>query len=1221
MSISDHNHANGHAGGTDQCPSSKKQGLPADKGIAGLPFNAGTGQSYWRSLDELSQTREFREFLHREFPAFASELLDGTRRHFLKIMGASLALAGAGSLVGCRRPEDRILAYQSKPEDMIIGKPLYYATSLPLPGGGCEGLLAETYQGRPTKLEGNPLHPDSLGRSGVRAQATILDLYDPDRDAEVAKAMAEARGQTLNVTDWKAFQAFCASHIAAFDATRGDGLFFLVEKATSPSRDRLRDKIRTRWPRAQWFAYEPADNANALEGTRLAFGAPARELLDLAKAKVIVSFNRDFLGGEDATLAESRGWGTGRYMPGPDGHAASGSSMNRLYVFESMFTLTGGQADHRVTLKPSRVGAALVALANAVMAKAGPSGAGQLAQALSGAAQACAGEDLPSASFMSALVDDLLAPANRGASVICVGPDQPPAVHALAAALNSALGNIGKTVRYAPVVGDAAASSVDSIKSVCAAIDAGTVDTLVVLGCNPVYDAPADLGFAEKYAKIRHRVHLGPHDETAVASDMHLPRCHYLEAWSDVVSWDGVYSVVQPQIDPLYPSHGELEFLATILGEAESDPYLVVRQTMRDRAGAAGFEGKWRRALHDGLLAGAAPQSASRVDLAGVARAVASAASSMARGEGLELVFMPCPHVHDGRYANNGWLQELPNTVTKVAWDNPLLISRKTADRLGIDWRRHAEGPLYNHGQMVTLTVGGRSISVPVWVQPGLAEDTLIAYLGYGRTACGRVGDGTGFDTYRVRGSDSMRVAKGATVEPDKSQAPCLIACVQDHWILEGRDDIVREVDLPAWQKYGDIDIAHDAAIQKDSYGHSRDINFAGRLGMEGHTPANLHIYEKWQQKPLGLRFVEWNDDDTPKRDEHGRLIGIHNEFGKRIQQWGMSIDLTTCSGCGACTVACQAENNVPIVGKMEVAKGREMHWIRVDRYYSTAPVGEPQVNTLGVGNDKYIADDPGMMIQPVACVHCEAAPCEVVCPVNATVHDYEGTNNMAYNRCIGTRYCANNCPYKVRRFNFFDYATKQFRGDFAGQDVAEQLPKILQPPSEYFVPPRLRQKKLEVATMQSNPHVTVRSRGIMEKCTYCIQRVNAARVETKIEDLKIIPDGFVQTACEQACPTGAIVFGDIYDYTSNDGKGSRVSRARMDPRSYGLLAYLNTRPRTTHMLRLRNPNPAIRTPVTDPFHHGHSEGGHDDAHGAGAHEEGHVMSLPVLSAVGGVTA
>jgi molybdopterin-containing oxidoreductase family iron-sulfur binding subunit len=549
-------------------------------------------------------------------------------------------------------------------------------------------------------------------------------------------------------------------------------------------------------------------------------------------------------------------------------------------------------------------------------------------------------------------------------------------------------------------------------------------------------------------------------------------------------------------------------------------------------------------------------------------------------------------------------MQELPHPVTKVAWDNPALMNPATMTQLGFAVARHPLTPEYSHATMATLSAGGKSAEFPLWPQPGMAPGVVAVHLGYGRRCAGRIAAGTGFDAFALRTTSAMRAASGVSIARTEARAPYLIATTQDHWTMEGRD-ILREVDLPAWKKFGD-----EQVHTSDPYDRTRDLNMAARLGMESHAPANVDIYKPKQKRGFALRFTELDAHGEPLKDERGNIVPIKNKYGKPIQQWGMSIDLTTCSGCGACTVACQAENNIPIVGKKELAKGREMHWIRVDRYYGTATTGEDK-DTHGIGGDAHIAAEPDMMVMPVTCVHCESAPCEVVCPVNATVHDEQGNNNMAYNRCIGTRYCSNNCPYKVRRFNFFDYGTKQFRGNFAGKETLEELPKVLQPPSEYFVPPRLRQKKLEVATMQNNPRVTVRSRGVMEKCSYCIQRVNAARVETKLADFPSIPDGFMKTACEQACPTGAIVFGDIYDHESNGGKGSRVKRLRHDGRAYQLLSFLNTRPRTTHLMRLRNPHPALvdaarRTRWEEPFGHGH--GGHDSA------PTGHVMSLPLFS-------
>ena len=1209
----------------DQCPTSKKDGLPVEKPATARDLSAATGKSYWRSLDDLAERPEFKEFVHREFPAYASELLGGSRRAFLKVMGAGLALAGAATVPGCRRPDHKIVTYNNQPEFVVAGKPLFYATAMPLPGGGCEGLLAETHEGRPTKLEGNPLHPTNLGKSSTLAQAAILDLYDPDRDAAVIAAMAEERGESFNVTPWNDFKTFARVHFPAFDATGGTGLAFLVEKATSPSRDALRDKAMKRWPKARWFAYEAIDNEGEIEGTRIALGSPMKVTHDLATAQVVVSFDRDFVGAE-GTISDSRGFAAARYKDGPDGHEASGSTMSRVYLFESMMSLAGGQCDHRYALKPSKIGAAAAALARALAAK----GAGPLS-GLSSSLGGFSDQELPAQRVFDVIAEDLL--AHRGRGVVMVGASQPAEVHALVAAINGALGNAGTTVRYLPLKGDAAQSSLASIRALGDAIDANEVDTLVTIGCNPVYDAPADLSFADKYKKIAHSIRLGPADETGQASKMHVARCHFLESWSDVETWDGVYSVVQPMIRPLFPSNNELELLATVLNENDTDPYIIVRNTMRARAGVAvpDFERAWRRALHDGMSSPAPiAAQAPNVNTSAVGAALAGLARRPAAPTGVELLFQPSPHVHDGRFANNGWLQELPNTVTKITWDNPVLVSPATAKKLGITTDRHPVTPQYNHGQMVTITIDGRELKVPAWIQPGLADDVLVLQLGYGRRVGGRIAEGTGFNAYALRTTGMMRWAYIAGQTSVTTSDPHLLACVQDHWTMEGRD-IFREIDLPRWKKFGDLDYLGDKKLQKDSYDRSRNVNFAGLMGMEGHTPANRDIYSKAQKKDQALRFTELDDKGDPLRDAKGNVVPIKNIHGKPIQQWGMSIDLTTCTGCAACVIACQAENNIPIVGKQEVAKGRELHWIRVDRYYATAPTGHEQKDTLGIGNDEHIAADPDMVVMPITCLHCENAPCEVVCPVNATVHDEQGNNNMAYNRCIGTRYCSNNCPYKVRRFNFFDYGTKQFRGNFAGKEEVSALPKLMQPPSEYFVPPRLREKKIEVATMQYNPHVTVRSRGVMEKCTFCIQRVNAARVETKVADLSHIPDGFVQTACQQACPTDAIVFGDIYDSDCNDGKGSRVKQARNHPRSYQLLSYLNTRPRTTHKIRIRNPNPALvddtrRALWDQPIGHHHHDshehgsdgasGGHD-SHSSEPKAKGHVMSLPVLNSKG----
>jgi len=1125
-----------------QCPSTRGK-KDAAKPRSPRDVNAATGRAYWRSLDDLADTTEFRDFLEREFPAHASELSDPSRRNFLKVMGASLALAGAASVPGCRRPDHKIVAYNRKPEDVIHGKSMYYATALALPGGGCEGLIVESHEGRPTKIEGNPLHPWNQGKSSIRAQSQTLDLYDPDRLHHPTRKQGDERVEGT----WAEFDDFAGRHFSRFDQSGGRGLVFLVDKQTSPSRDRMRDAIIERWPQAMWLPYEAIDPEQSRAGAELAFGRPMRQIRDLSKAQRIFSIDEDFLGGEGLDLPDQRGFGAGRRVLATHGE---GSEMNRLYVVESALSLTGAKADHRLRLKPGAVSLAGMAVMSAALRRIGGDANMRLANA-AGDWIRRSGENVEHASndWVEAAAEDLV--EHGAGSVALAGPTQPPVVHAVAAAVNAALGSDGEIVTHAPLEGDAAASSVDSVRALSAAIDAGSVDTLVVINANPVFDAPADLRFATKFASVPTTITLSVSDnETGAASTWQLSGAHFLEDWGDVATFDGAMSVVQPLIAPLFGGRGQLSLLATIAGAETTDPYEIVRETWRSGplASAGDFEKAWRRVLHDGWLSGsqrsfdASPQ----VRRSEIENALADATPM---GEGMEVVFIACPKLRDGRQANNGWLQELPDPITKLTWDNPALISPATAKRLGLKTTQDKLG--VQSGQMATVQVNGQSLEIPVWQAPGVADDTIVLTLGYGREVAGLLGAGTGFKTYALRTSEAMRTASGASIE--KARGWHELASTQDHHSLEEDRKILREVDHQAWLAHGDeIDDSVDA------YGNRRDLQFAERLGDLSHMPVGRDIYDPDQNHPY---------DSRP--------------------QWGMTIDLATCIGCSVCTIACQAENNIPVVGKTEVNKGREMHWIRVDRYFSGDADGDVDVS-----------------VQPVACVHCEAAPCETVCPVNATVHGPAGTNDMAYNRCIGTRYCSNNCPYKVRRFNFFDYATKKLEGDYIGKGV---LGGVVE--NEQMIPPRLREKIDEVSKLKHNPDVTVRERGVMEKCTYCMQRLNEASVERKLQGLDNIPDGFVQTACQQACPTNAIVFGDILD------PDSEVSRLRNHARSYGVLAYLLTRPRTEHMVGMRNRNPNIPGVEIheDPFHHG------DDGHGEGdAHaDEGHVMSLPVLSGNG----
>ncbi|MGP1308859.1 MAG: TAT-variant-translocated molybdopterin oxidoreductase [Phycisphaerales bacterium] len=1150
----------------DQCPSSKKQGKPALKPRVAPDHSAATGARFYRSIDDVADTPEFREHLEREFLPGASELNEETRREFIKIMSASLALAGVAGMAACRRPAHKILAYNKEPEDIVPGNPLFYATAMPSIRGA-QGLLARTVNGRPIKLEGNPLHPNNQGKSDVFAQSAVLNLYDNDRLKTPLEGEAERT--------WAQFAEFASTNFNSFNASGGEGLAFLADRSGGPTRDAMRARVLERWPRARWVEYDPSDADASRAGASLAFGGEHATLRNLSRAKVVVSFADDFLL-EPGALAEARGFAQGRKVHSDD---AAHSTMNRLYAVESAMTLTGGNADHRLALPPSQIPGFLAALASKVMARLGAGGG--LASAVADA------RDDAHDAWLNALADDLV--ANRGAAAILVGEQLPAWCHALAHAMHDALGCVGSTVSYTSS-GDAdRGAGVEALARLVADLNAGRVETLVILGVNAAYSAPGDLNFSVAAAKARTVVYHGANpDETSKLARWSLPESHFLEAWGDARAADGTISPIQPMIAPLFQSKSQIELLAMLLGSQDADGYDIVRNTWKStlRQDGDAFERTWRRALHDGVVPNTAARKVSPSVRAPRVADEVRAGLGAAGSDGLELVITPHPYIRDGKHTNNPWLHETPHPITKVCWDNPVMINPETAKRLRL-----------SRGDMVRISVGGRSAEFAVWVQPGVAENTLVVETGLGRTAGGRIAEGRGFNAYPLTSTAAMRAATGVTVE--KIGGDYLLASTQNHQSMEGRD-ILREVDLAAWQKFGD-----EIVKEKDSYGNTKIMPFAARLGTESHTPLNRDVYKPDQT-------LEYETVDAAGNNRNvGKTIPGTTEIDQQSvrQQWGMSIDLTMCSGCGSCITACQAENNIPVVGKFEINRNRQMHWIRVDRYFADVETAH--------------GHETGMYIQPVACVHCENAPCETVCPVNATVHGVEGTNNMAYNRCIGTRYCANNCPYKVRRFNWFDYATKTYPAEY-GQ-IAEGLKGAPKPPNGQWIPARMREKVDLVRQMQYNPNVTVRSRGVMEKCSYCIQRINKARVESKIDPkinaLGRIPDGYFQTACEQACPADAITFGDI---TNAD---SRVSQLRDHGRSYMVLAYLNTRPRTTHMVRLRNPNPAIRTPNDNPFHHGaeHHEGDHAaPAHG-GEHsfldparkaaDPGHKMSLSVLPA------
>ena len=879
---------------------------------------------YWRSLDELADTPEFQQWVANEFPAGATELSDPvTRRHFMKIMSASFLLAGVG-LTGCRRPVSNILPFSKQPEGYLHGVPQYYATAMPTRGGAVS-LVVKSNDGRPTKVEGNALHPDSNGSTDRFAQASVLDLYDPDR--------ATRYKQAGKVVTQAATLDFLSGLSRQFAERQGEVLCFLMERSSSPSRARVQKLVASRLPKAKWFVYEPVDFDIHREAATLAFGKPVKPYYRLDQAKRIVALDCDFLGAEEDLHRLIRDFARGRKIESPD-KARAEDLINRLYVVESLMTLTGASADHRLRVPPS----AVLPVAAALAAEVIPQGGGELAAALAALGKP-AGVD---AKWISECAKDLA--AHPGNCIVVAGQRQPLAVHLLAHAMNAALGNVGETV----VFYDAPTPQEAGIGELARALNAGEVGTLVILGGNPVYNAPADLDWAAAQKKAKLVVRFGSHeDETTLLSDWSIPRLHYLESWGDARTSDGSLVPIQPLVSPLYEGMTELELLARLGGLEPNSGYEIGRETFRTLTG--GSEEDWKRFLFNGYQEGSAARPV-EVALAGAAVSGAlQVAKPAAATDGLEAVFHAHYCVDDGRYNNNGWLQELPEPITKAAWENLILLSPKTFEKLGLV--NHGTGGGTIEASLVKVVVGGREVAGPAWLQPGMADGTVGLALGYGRQHSGRVGRGAGYDAYRVRTSAALHSARGVSLTALGRLHP--VATAQHHWAMEGRP-AVREANLDQYYEHP---------------GFAKVMKLAP-------PPTTQPLY--------------------PNPFDEAKKHGLH--------QWGMAIDLNSCVGCSACVVACQSENNIPIVGKDQVSRSREMHWLRIERYYAGSPV------------------DPQVALQAILCQHCEAAPCENVCPVNATTHDDEGLNVMAYNRCVGTRYCSNNCPYKVRRFNFFDY-------------------------------------------------------------------------------------------------------------------------------------------------------------------------------------------------------
>jgi len=998
---------------TDVCPSKRKQ---LDLTTAREQIEDTTGPEYWRSLEELAGSEEFQEMLHREFPKGASEWLDDfSRRGFLKTMGASLALAG---LTGCTRmPNTEIVPYVRQPENVVPGRPMFYATAFTL-GGYASPILVESHMFRPTKVEGNPQHPASLGGTDVYAQASLLDLYDPDRAQNIT--------YLGDVRSWNAFMEALRGPMSAQKSMAGAGVRILTQTVSSPTlAAQIHDYLEAN-PQAKWHVYEPINRDNVVEGAKLAFGEPVETRYDFSKADVIVSLDADFLyAGFPGSARYTRDFAARR---NPD------ANMNRLYVVESTPSSTGMKADHRLPMRARDV-------ENFARISLFPQHADEWGSRL--------GLTDEERRFAAAVGKDLA--NHRGAAVVIAGDHQPPVVHAWAHVMNTELGNVGKTVFYTEPVDASPVNRGESLHALVEDMRAGKVDLLLILGGNPAYDAPAELEFASalKSNAVNLKVFLGSHrNETAGLCQWHVPEAHHLESWSDARAYDGTVSIIQPLIEPLYGGKSAHELVTVLAGQSGLTGRDLVQQYWQKQHTGADFDAFWRKSLHDGWVAGTtfAPKAVTR-------NSVGVTGEPVKARDTVELNFRRDPSIYDGRFANNGWLQELPKPLTKLTWDNPIMIGPAMAERLKLSFKDVAE-----------LEFNGKKVKGAVWIQAGHPDNSITVFLGYGRTRAGRIGTGTGFDVYPLRTSQAPWFADGAklTATGDIYQ----LASTQGYQTMEtpvGERPLVQERSLEEYKK---------------------EPNFA----KEGEPPQELTLYKPW-------------------------LF----DYSKETYSWGMAIDLNACVGCNNCIVACQSENNIAVVGKEQTLKGRHMHWLRVDTYYNG-----PRENPKG-------------FFQPLPCMQCENAPCELVCPVQATIHSSEGLNDMVYNRCVGTRYCSNNCPYKVRRFNFLlfqDWETPQFK-------------------------------------LMRNPDVTIRSRGVMEKCTYCVQRISEHRIDAERAD-STIKDGELQTACQQSCPANAIIFGNLND------PNSQVNKWKAQARNYSLLGELNTRPRTTYLAEVRNPNPEL---------------------------------------------
>ncbi len=1059
-----------------------------------------TGRQYWRSLGELSNTPEFRDWLEREFPAGAAELEgdDVSRRSFLKLMGASMALAGLG-LSSCRKPEMHLVPFTKSAEWVIPGKFLYYASAMPRRYGAMP-LMVTTIDGRPIKIEGNPLHPESDGATDAFAQASVLDLYDPSRSQRFV--------HEKKLSDRDTFEKYIADLRTRLAANGGAGLAFLVEETHSPTRERLRAELLKQFPRMRWCVFDPLLSEAQNFSTQISFGQNTRLMPQFDKADVILALDSDFVNCGEGNLTNVRAFTSRRRV------REAKDSMNRLYVVENHFTLTGAMADHRLAFPASQIPAITHALATRIARATKDPGLSSVLLTLKVPAKT----QKYDARWLDEAAADLM--SKPGASLVVAGPHQPVVVQMMVYGMNAALKNLGTTLLLRDLPKTPRSSS---ILQLAGDIDAGRIQQLFIFGGDPVYNAPRSItldrttkqavDWSELQKRIPEVVRLGQYeDATSALSKWHVPAAHYLESWSDGLTPSGAYVAIQPMILPLFGGLSELDLLWMLAGQPKVEGPQLVQETFRATAPPGDFDTAWNKFLHDGFashvqVTNRAPAFNGN-SAGGVAHTLWNNELPPPTKDSPEIVLIGSYSMDDGRYINNGWMQEMSDPITKLTWDNAAMMSPAFAHRLGVQ-----------DGDLVQVAVTEtskdqqgkkirRELVIAALIVPGHADNSVTIPLGYGRKHTGPVGEEAGFNAYLLRTSSNPHyiVADGKAIESVKvAKVPGTypLAVTQEHFSIEGRG-LVREATLEHYRS---------------------DEEFVKKIA---------------------------GDEEMPKRPPS---LYTHPPLNAP-QQWGMTVDLNTCTGCSACVIACQAENNIPIVGKLQVQHGRVMQWIRIDRYYASA---KPFSQDHGEW-----PQNPEIVHEPMMCQHCENAPCETVCPVNATIHSEDGLNVMVYNRCIGTRYCLNNCPFKVRRFNFFDYTQRPIGKEKFG--VFSVYKEYLGPLTEKRAPDTMK--------LQKNPNVTVRMRGVMEKCTYCVQRIEEAKIAAHVRagasDKVLIPRDSFTTACAQACPAEAIVFGDILD------PETRVSKIKAENRNYRLLQYLNVNTRTSYLARIRNPNPKM---------------------------------------------